>query len=80
MYDDFVGWILIALVTILLVSVPLGINSADFEVQIVDEAYPEFQSDGEVRPSVNNAHYLLLGAVLIVIVIFGAVLLRRPKS
>ncbi len=80
MQINFSRWILIFLIAALILCVLMGEASAAFGWQLLDDPYPSLQTDTEIETHSNSTLSLIMGAFVIVLVILGAVLLRRPKS
>lgn len=76
---NFSRWIISLSIAVLIFCVPLGGTVSAFGGQNFDNIFPLFQVDGEGEPNTNNILYLIIGAFVIVLIIMGAVLLRRPK-
>ncbi len=74
---NFTRLIVIFIILAFMLSIPFGGVAASGEQQTV-ELNPTEQSDTEVVEK--NNHYLIPGALLIVLVILGAVIIRRPKK
>ena len=80
MHINFSRWIFVFLIAVLILCVPQGGASAAFGGARLDDSYPTLQAANEIGAEANHTLYLILGAFVIVLVILGAVLLRRPKS
>ena len=77
---DFSRWILMFFLITFVISFPLGIVSAMDVGAWFDDPYPTPIVEPVPEADAATAHWLIVGAFVIVLIIFGGVALRRQKS
>ena len=76
----FSRWILLILWLALIFSFPFGVAYAESKGIGLGGIDPTPYLGPVINTEVENAHWLILGAAIIVIIIFAGVLLHRQKS
>jgi hypothetical protein len=73
-------WGLLFLLIVFISSIPSGIVVAVEGETWMDDAYPTSDVSTTLVTGSDTAHWLIVGALVIVLIIFAGVVLRRPKS
>lgn len=69
------------LLIVLVLGLPLNVASATENATWLDDAYPTPYAGPVLQTTgTNAAHWLIIGAFVIVLIIFLGVAFRRPKS
>ena len=76
----FTRWILVLMYLFLLVCLSFESVSATQGVTLLEDPYPPSDIIAQISGNAEKSVGLILGAALIVVVIFGGVIFRRIKS
>jgi hypothetical protein len=80
MRKTFPHWTLILMFLLSLASLPIMVVSANQGGGLFDDPYPTPEVVTQVSGNMEKSVGLILGAALIVLIIFGGVVIRRIKS